>query len=73
MHARIAPSSIETIAAPADGPAPLYPLQDFVRQRFRGVDVVPNLAGTCMQTNVPDNNFVLDFVPGTDKKVCDLI
>ncbi|KAI0338507.1 FAD/NAD(P)-binding domain-containing protein [Trametopsis cervina] len=28
-----------------------------------GPDVLPALAGTCLQTNVSDNMFVLDFVP----------
>ena len=51
----------------------LLSAQDFVRERFRGVDAVPNLSGTCLQTNVPDNNFVLDFVPGTDEKVINII
>ncbi len=36
---------------------------NFVAKHCIGVDNVPNYAGTCLQTNVPDNMYVLDFLP----------
>ena len=36
----------------------------FVRERTVGLDDRPNFSGSCLQTNVADNNFVLDFVKG---------
>jgi len=36
---------------------------DFVAGHCVGVDVRPNYTGTCLQTNVTDNMFVLDFLP----------
>ena len=36
---------------------------DFVRRHCIGVDDRPNYAGTCLQTNVSDNMYVLDFLP----------
>jgi sarcosine oxidase/L-pipecolate oxidase len=35
----------------------------FVADYCVGVDDRPNYAGTCLQTNVPDNMYVLDFLP----------
>ena len=35
----------------------------FVANHCSGVDDLPNYAGTCLQTNVPDNMYVLDFLP----------
>lgn len=36
---------------------------DFVARHCIGVDNRPNYAGTCLQTNVSDNMYVLDFLP----------
>lgn len=36
---------------------------DFVREHCVGVDDRPNYAGTCLQTNVADNMYVLDLLP----------
>jgi sarcosine oxidase / L-pipecolate oxidase len=38
---------------------------DFVRSHCVGVDDRPNFCGTCLQTNVPDNMYVLDFLPSS--------
>lgn len=38
---------------------------DFVANHCVGVDDRPNFCGTCLQTNVPDNMYVLDFLPPT--------
>lgn len=35
----------------------------FVARHCRGVDDRPNYCGTCLQTNVPDNMYVLDYLP----------
>ena len=40
---------------------------NFVRERCVGTDTQPNFAGTCLMSNVVDNNFVLDFLPPTIK------
>lgn len=36
---------------------------DFVAKHCVHVDSRPNFCGTCLQTNVPDNMYVLDFLP----------
>lgn len=36
---------------------------NFVSNHCIGVDNQPNYCGTCLQTNVPDNMYVLDFLP----------
>lgn len=41
-------------------------MQAFIDKHCRGVTRDPNLAGSCLQTNVEDNNFVLDFLPDSD-------
>lgn len=38
---------------------------DFVQKHLIGVDHRPNYCGTCLQTNVPDNMYVLDLLPKT--------
>jgi sarcosine oxidase/L-pipecolate oxidase len=38
---------------------------EFVAAHCAGVDARPNFCGTCLQTNVPDNMYVLDFLPPT--------
>jgi len=35
----------------------------FVNNRCVGTDIQPNYAGTCLMSNVYDNNFVLDYLP----------
>jgi len=46
--------------------ADLEHTRQWVRQHVRGCgsDPVPVFAGTCLQTNVFDNMFVLDYIPG---------
>lgn len=36
---------------------------DFVQEHCVGVDRRPNYCGTCLQTNVVDNMYVLDYLP----------
>lgn len=36
---------------------------DFVGSHCIGTDIQPNYTGTCLQSNVIDNNYVLDFLP----------
>jgi hypothetical protein len=36
---------------------------DFVARHCVGVDDRPNVCGTCLQANVPDNMYVLDTLP----------
>ncbi|MDJ1483490.1 FAD-dependent oxidoreductase [Cytophagaceae bacterium YF14B1] len=36
---------------------------DYVEKHIIGVDNRPNFCGTCLQTNVVDNMYVLDFLP----------
>jgi sarcosine oxidase/L-pipecolate oxidase len=38
---------------------------DFVSKHCIGVDSRPNYAGTCLQTNVKDNMYVLDVLPSS--------
>jgi len=38
---------------------------EFVSRHCTGVDTRPNFFGTCLQTNVADNMYVLDFLPDT--------
>jgi sarcosine oxidase/L-pipecolate oxidase len=38
---------------------------DFVRDHCVGVDARPNFSGTCLQSNVVDNMFVLDTLPAS--------
>ena len=48
---------------PNSSPIDLGRTVDFVRDRCVGTDIQPNYAGTCLMTNVWDNNFVLDYLP----------
>jgi sarcosine oxidase / L-pipecolate oxidase len=67
--ARIAvDNAVNVISNPADRkmvPAAndLQITADFVARHCIGVDNRPNYAGTCLQTNVSDNMYVLDFLP----------
>lgn len=67
--ARIAvDNAVNIITNPADrkiAPAAndLQITADFVAKHCIGVDNCPNYAGTCLQTNVADNMYVLDFLP----------
>jgi len=38
---------------------------NFVEKHCNGIEPRPNYCGTCLQTNVEDNNFVLDYLPET--------
>ncbi|KAK9811904.1 hypothetical protein WJX72_012196 [[Myrmecia] bisecta] len=53
------------------GPDPdaLASVQGYLHKHMEGVELVPNFSGACLQTNVADGDFVLDYVPGTDKHV----
>jgi sarcosine oxidase/L-pipecolate oxidase len=48
---------------PNSSPLDLERTSLFVKERCVGTDIQPNYAGTCLMTNVKDNNFVLDFLP----------
>jgi sarcosine oxidase/L-pipecolate oxidase len=67
--ARIAvDNAVNIIANPADRkiePAAndLQITADFVAKHCIGTDNRPNYSGTCLQTNVVDNMYVLDFLP----------
>lgn len=67
--ARIAvDNAVNVITNPADrqiAPAAndLEITSEFVARHCVGVDSRPNYAGTCLQTNVADNMYVLDFLP----------
>jgi sarcosine oxidase/L-pipecolate oxidase len=67
--ARIAvDNAVNIIANPADRkiePAvnDLQITADFVAKHCIGTDNRPNYSGTCLQTNVVDNMYVLDFLP----------
>lgn len=37
--------------------------RQFIRNHTVGVNDLPSFAGTCLQTNLPDNMFVLDYIP----------
>jgi sarcosine oxidase / L-pipecolate oxidase len=69
--ARIAvDNAVNVITNPAErkiGPAPndLQITSDFVARHCIGTDSRPNYAGTCLQTNVADNMYVLDFLPSS--------
>lgn len=63
--------AINVIADPKDrkhsviSPKDLDNTREWIGKHIRGVgpDPLPVFAGTCLQTNVSDNMFVLDFVP----------
>jgi sarcosine oxidase/L-pipecolate oxidase len=67
--ARIAvDNAVNVIADPAQRlitPAAfdLQTTAEFIAKHCIGVDNRPNFCGTCLQTNVPDNMYVLDFLP----------
>lgn len=70
------PSSFPTIFYLSAENRTVYPSPDlvnhtaeWVKEHLRGVDPVPQFSGNCLQTNVFDNNFVLDFVPNTNKNI----
>jgi sarcosine oxidase/L-pipecolate oxidase len=69
--ARIAvDNAVNVIANPADrkiAPAAndLQITAEFVANHCVGVDPRPNFSGACLQTNVLDNMYVLDFLPST--------
>ncbi len=61
-------NAVNVITSPADRkivPAAndLQITADFVQRHCAGVDDRPNYCGTCLQTNVNDNMYVLDFLP----------
>jgi sarcosine oxidase / L-pipecolate oxidase len=72
--ARIAvDNAVNIISNPADrkiAPAAndLQITADFVARHCIGVDQCPNYAGSCLQTNVADNMYVLDFLPAGAEK-----
>lgn len=37
--------------------------QRFIREHLVGVNDQPTFSGTCLQTNLPDNMYVLDYIP----------
>jgi len=48
---------------PNSSPIDLERTSNFVKERCAGADIQPNFAGTCLMSNVYDNNFVLDYLP----------
>eukprot|EP01116_Phalansterium_solitarium_P008989 TRINITY_DN2296_c0_g1_i2.p1 TRINITY_DN2296_c0_g1~~TRINITY_DN2296_c0_g1_i2.p1 ORF type:complete len:483 (+),score=115.37 TRINITY_DN2296_c0_g1_i2:85-1449(+) len=49
--------------------ADLEAAQKFVRDHVKGASQTPVDVKQCLAVNVADNGYVLDFVPGTDKRV----
>lgn len=57
--ARVAPERVERQITDED----LEPVREFVRRRLKGLDPEPSLSTTCLYSNTPDRNFVIDFHP----------
>jgi len=68
-NARIAvDSAVRRIKDPSErqigaSPFDIELTRKFVEKHLRGVTLQPNYAGSCLQTNVYDNMFVLDYLP----------
>jgi sarcosine oxidase len=59
------PDAISRIPTPEDESILIYALNKFIPEGYESTLVLK----TCMYTNTPDENFILDFVPGYDKDV----
>jgi len=64
-------TGLNCFSARTISPAPeiLQHTSEWVRTHIKGADPIPNFIGNCLQTNVIDNNFVLDFVLPNNKDV----
>jgi len=49
--------------------ADLAMTREFIEKHIPGCEGYPAFQGSCLAPNTPDNNFVLDWVPNTDKMV----
>jgi len=59
------PDMISRVPTPADESLLTYALNKFLPGGYESTMVIK----TCMYTNTPDENFILDFVPGYDGDV----
>ena len=59
------PDTISRTPTPADEEILVYALNKFMPDGYESTHVMK----TCMYTNTPDENFILDFVPGYEKDV----
>jgi sarcosine oxidase len=59
------PDTINRIPTPADEDILVSALNKFMPEGYESTHVMK----TCMYTNTPDENFILDFVPGYEKEV----
>ncbi|MEP7254318.1 MAG: N-methyl-L-tryptophan oxidase [Ferruginibacter sp.] len=59
------PDTISRVPTPADEANLVYALNRFFPEGYRSTQVMK----TCMYSNTPDENFILDFLPGYDKDV----
>ncbi len=60
------PDNLNRIPAKEDEAILTYALNKFFPEGYESTLVMK----TCMYTNTPDENFILDFLPGYDKDVC---
>ena len=59
------PDNLNRVATPEDEAILVYALNKFFPEGYESTHVMK----TCMYTNTPDENFILDFLPGQDKDV----
>ncbi len=59
------PDNINRVPSPEDESNLVYTLNKYFRDGYRYTQEMK----TCMYTNTPDENFILDFLPGYDKDV----
>ena len=59
------PDNINRNPAPEDESDLIYALNKFIPEGYESTHVMK----TCMYTNTPDENFILDYVPGYEKDV----
>ncbi|HVT85074.1 MAG TPA: N-methyl-L-tryptophan oxidase [Chitinophagaceae bacterium] len=59
------PDMVDRVATKADEDNLMYALNKF----FPGTNESIHVMKTCLYTNTPDENFILDFLPGYDKNV----
>lgn len=60
------PDNLNRVPAPEDESVLVDALNKFFPEGYESTHVMK----TCMYTNTPDENFILDFLPGHDKEVC---
>ncbi len=59
------PDMVSRVPTPADESILIYALNKYLPEGYQSTMVIK----TCMYTNTPDENFILDFVPGYDGDV----